>query len=134
MTEYLVGLLGQVAAFGVRADDAARDLVERTSDEFAFAVSRSTGMNITSLAALKHDVMTRVLSGSVRDLTACKGRTKHGAPCKKRVLLEYCDAHRHQGVETASKKRRVDAYIETNAQVKNRRRWTVSPVGRFRFT
>jgi hypothetical protein len=60
------------------------------------------------------------------------------------VLLEYCDAHRHQGVETASKKRRVDAYIETHGPktVQKRRRWTaadekrfaVSPVGRFRFT
>lgn len=111
--EYLTKLLGTVAAFGVRAEDAARDVIERTADEFALAVSQTTGISFDMLTSLKHDVILRVARCSVGEPGFCRGRTKHGVPCKKRVFKTglYCEVHRDQHSTLEAKKQRLKAHV-----------------------
>ena len=136
--DYLTSLLGVVATYGVRADHAARDMIDRTVDEFCLVVSQQTGMSFKSLTAFKKDVAERVLAGKAHTPGFCKGRTKYGAPCKKRTLLSYCEVHRDQEELVEHKKRRVAAHIARSAPKKNpygpcRAPRIVSP-GKFRFT
>ena len=110
--DYFTSLLGNVAAFGVRADHAARDVVERTAEEFALLVCQKTGISYDFLTDLKKEVVERVTSGApVPALATCKGRTKMGVPCKKKVLRGYCESHRNQEDLIAAKRRRVDAHL-----------------------
>ena len=113
--DYLVSLLGNVAAHGLRADHAVRDLVERTLDEFACTVSSSTGLSCDALCALKARVMTSVLTGTLRAPGQCQGRAKSGVPCKKRALLGYCELHRAQEAALQSKRRRIHAQAARRA-------------------
>ncbi len=109
--DYLQQLLGVVSSYGIRADQAARAIVTQTIDEFALAVSQATGLSFEYLSGMKDDIQRRVMEGSVHQLGFCKGRTKYGVPCKKRVLTGYCDAHWAQGEELSSKRRRVIAHV-----------------------
>ena len=136
--EYLTSLLGTVAVYGVRADHAARHIIDRTIDEFALAVCQKTGLSFDFLTGLKADIAARVSSGTVTEPGTCRGRTKYGAPCKKRVLLGYCELHRDQEDLVDSKRRRVQAHVSRSSHPKARydlprdAKITVSH-GRFRF-
>jgi len=114
--DYLQSLLGVVSTYGLRADHAARDIINRTVDEFALAVSQATGMSFEYLTTMKKDITQRVMSGQIHQPGFCKGRTKFGVPCKKRALMGYCDVHREQEDILGSKKRRVDAHVARSAK------------------
>ena len=108
---YLTSLFGAVASYGLRADQAARAMMERTIDEFSLEVCQKTGISFDFLTRLKDPVLQRVLEGRLTEPGTCKGHTKFGAQCKKRTLMEYCHEHRHQEETLASKKRRVSAHL-----------------------
>lgn len=108
---YLVGLLGNVAQSGLRADQAAQALVERTVDEFSLLVCQKTGMSFDFLTRLKGDVLQKVYQGTFTEPVQCQGKTKNGIPCKKRTVMGYCHEHMHQETVMASKKRRVEAHM-----------------------
>ena len=55
MVDYLTQVLGHVAAFGLRADDAAKVMIDQTLDEFSLLVSQKTGMSFDFLMHLTHD-------------------------------------------------------------------------------
>lgn len=137
--DYLTKLLGTVAAYGVRAEDAARDVVERTADEFALAVVQTTGLSFEMLASLKTVVVARVSNSEVLPPGFCKGRTKHGVPCRKRVFKSglYCEQHKEQHATMDAKRRRVRALASRPSMAvdpygTNRQQTTVAPA-RFRF-
>ena len=109
--DYLTSLLGHVASYGIRADHAARDMIDRTVDEFSLTLSQRTGMSFQYLTTFKSTVAERVLGGKMHVPGLCKGRTKLGAPCKKRALMGYCDRHRDQEDLVECKKRRVAAHV-----------------------
>lgn len=108
---YLVGLLGNVAQSGLRADQAAQVLVEKTVDEFSLIVCQKTGMSFDFLTRLKGEVLQRVYGGTFTEPVQCQGKTKHGIPCKKKTLMGYCHEHMHQERVLTSKKRRVEAHM-----------------------
>lgn len=114
MTTYLTTLLGHVASYGLRADHAARVLVQRTIDEFSLVVCQKTGLEFEFLTQCKDDIMTRVMAGNLsEEPQMCRGKTRHGASCKKRTLMGYCHEHQHQETTLESKKRRVHAHMNT---------------------
>lgn len=117
MTTYLTSLLGHVASYGLRADHAARVLVQRTIDEFSLVVCQKTGLEFEFLTRYKDDIMMRVMTGNVSYTPRiCKGKTQHGTSCKKMTLMGYCHEHQHQETTLESKKRRVDAHMTTSTR------------------
>jgi len=119
MTTYLTTLLGHVASYGLRADHAARVLVQRTIDEFSLVVSQKTGLDFEFLTRCKDDIMIRVMTGTMsEEPQLCKGKTRHGASCKNRTLMGYCHEHQHQETTMESKKRRVHAHMRTFKKTK----------------
>lgn len=128
---YVAHILGCVASYGVKADDALRAITERVADEFALLMSRETGMTPKYTASVKERVLQNVVSETcenVHEPRLCRGRTKDGACCKKRTFFEYCSAHRNQGIALDAKKRRVDVYMSK----KKSTRTTIAPA-RFLF-
>lgn len=130
MTTYLTSLLGHVASYGLRADQAAHVLIQQTIDEFSSVVCQKTGIQLEFLTRFKDDIMQRVLSGKLTEPGTCQGRTKHGVPCKKRTLLGYCHDHQHQENLLESKKRRVQAHVSKKTFKKTT---DIVPL-KFRFT
>lgn len=130
MTTYVTSLLGHVASYGLRADHAVQVLIQRTLDEFSLIVCQKTGINFEFLTRLKADAAGRVMRGQVTEPGLCKGRTKHGAPCKKRTLLGYCHDHQHQEELAASKRRRIQAHV---AHKSFKEKVSIVPL-KFRFT
>lgn len=111
MAEYLTQVLGHVAAFGLRADDAAKVMIDQTIDEFSLLVSQKTGLSFDFLTQLKHQTVSRIMQGNLTQPGDCQGYTKHGVPCKKRTLIGYCHEHRDQERQVHEKKRRLDAHM-----------------------
>ena len=119
MTTYLTTLLGHVASYGLRADHAARVLVQRTIDEFSLVVSQKTGMDFEFLTRFKDDIMTRVMTGNLSEAPQlCRGKTRQGASCKKRTLMGYCHEHQYQETTLESKKQRVHAHMASGKNFK----------------
>ena len=112
--KYVAQVLGYVASYGLKADDALRAMSERVADEFALLVCRETGMKLEFLTHLKSRALECAEVGAAREPGPCKGRTKTGESCKKRTFFEYCGIHREQERALESKKRRVEAYVLGN--------------------
>jgi hypothetical protein len=128
---YVTHILGHVASYGLKADDALRAIIERAADEFAVQMCRETGMKFDFLAGVKSRALARLATSTPREPGACRGRTKHGTQCKKRTLFEYCDVHRAQHTALETKKRRVEAYA-CGSSAKARTTCVIAPA-RFRF-
>lgn len=110
---YIAQLLGAVATYGLRADHASRELVDRAVEECAWIICKETGMKYGFFAKLKPVVVDHVLRSTLREPGECCGKNKSGTGCKKRTLFDYCDQHRDQELERDAKKRRVDLVTGT---------------------
>lgn len=120
MSEYLVDLLGHVAAYGIRAEEAARRLVETAVDQHAYVICQKIGVSFEFLTNVRDEVVARVCENRLGHVGQCKGRTKCGVRCKKRVLRDYCDAHEDQGRIERAKRTRLEAHA-TSLKPKVRR-------------
>ena len=109
--ERFTQLLGVVASYGVRANSAAFDLVHKTVEEFSFLVCQKTGVSFEFLTQLSPEIVHRVTSGETTEISRCRGKTKGGSRCKKRVFLDYCEAHQSQGDALDCKRRRIELYV-----------------------
>jgi len=96
MADFLVSLLGQVARYGVQADDAVVRLVHRVIDEFSISMSRQTGISMDFMQTFKSEVVKRVMTGRCTSPHPCQGRTKNGIPCKRKTYTEFCADHQDQ--------------------------------------
>jgi len=118
--KYLTHLLGHVAHYGVRAEEASNMLIEKTVEEYSVLLSQRTGISFSSLAELKGEVSKRMETTSFTEPTPCKGTTKHGAPCKRLTLMGYCPQHHAQDEETLQKKRRIEDHFKARKKPQGR--------------
>jgi len=104
---YLVDILGHVAAYGIRAEEACRAVIEHTVEECAYIVCQKTGLSFDFLTPMKGEIMERIMKKTNVQPTVCRGKTKHGTPCKRLTLYGFCSDHREQEEHTLQKKRRL---------------------------
>lgn len=110
MAEYLTQLMGQVARYGIRAEDASITLIEKTVEEFSLLICQKTGMSFNFLTQLKEFVVKRVQQSQCTEPHVCKGKNQNGLPCKRKTLIGYCADHISQGERLQDKKRRLSLH------------------------
>lgn len=107
MAEYLTQLMGHVARYGIRAEDASITLIEKTVEEFSLLVCQKTGMSFNFLTQMKARVLKRVQESTFTQPRVCQGRNQNGLPCKRKTLIGYCADHVAQEKLVHEKKRRL---------------------------
>lgn len=117
---FLVTLLGHVASYGLRAEDACRALIEKTIDECMLVICEKTGLSSRFLTHERGRIYNSIMASRMSTHPVpCQGRTRHGIPCKKKTYYGYCADHADQGHRIELKKRRLEPHGElSNPQSK----------------
>lgn len=105
---YLISMLGHVSAYGIRAEEACRAIIEHTIEECAFVVCQKTGLSFDFLAPIKQEIVDRIMDTPHVQPVMCRGKTKKGrVPCQRMTLYGYCSDHKDQEEHHLQKKRRI---------------------------
>lgn len=105
---YIVSLLGQVSAYGIRADEACQVLIEKTIDACARVMSDTTGLSMDALLDHKESIRRDVVSSTTPPCPRpCQGRNQYGRPCKKMTYHGWCSDHQDQAQRYHQKRCRV---------------------------
>ena len=98
---------------GVRQlDQFAHVMVASATEDALLCVARDYGLEYAALLRkYRDDVVRRHASGTLSDLSTCRGTTKGGKQCAKRAMLHgYCCQHAWEHEAAERDRREVRAY------------------------